>query len=191
MKSYSPQYPDLLERSECLYGRDALDQAMDRIAREISAELADSHPLVLNVPHGGLIFSGHMLTRLNFPLQIDYVHATRYRGELQGKGVRWVAKPGTPLKGRTVLLLDDIFDEGYTLAALRQFCLDEGAERVLAAVLIKKNHARPVASNPPEYSALEVGDRYVFGFGMDYEHEWRNANGVYALRNEDSITSEF
>ena len=155
---------------------------MDRIAKEISDELAKSHPLVLNVPHGGLIFSGHMLTRLNFPLQLDYIHATRYRGALQGKGIRWVAKPGTSLKGRTILLLDDIFDEGYTLSALRQFCLAEGAERVLAAVLIKKNHARPVASNPPEFVALEVGDRYVFGFGMDYEYEWRNANGVYALK---------
>ena len=182
MKKPSPQYPDLLQRAECLYERAALDQAMDRIAREISDKLAERYPLVLNVPHGGLIFSAHMLTRLNFPLQLDYIHATRYRGELQGKGIRWVATPGTPLEGRTILLLDDIFDEGYTLSALRQFCLDEGAERVLAAVLIKKHHARPVAANPPEFVGLEVGDRYVFGFGMDYECEWRNANGIYALK---------
>jgi len=187
----SSAHSDLIARSECLYDRKAIDHAMDRIAVEINDELANSHPLVLNVPHGGLIFSGHLLTRLNFPLQIDYVHATRYRGELQGKGVRWVAKPGRSLKGRTVLLLDDIFDEGYTMSALRQYCLDEGAKRVLVAVLIKKNHPRSVASEPPEFIALEVDDRYVFGFGMDYEHEWRNANGVYALRNEDSITSEF
>jgi len=178
----SSPHSDLIARSECLYDRKAIDRAMDRIALEINDELAGSHPLVLNVPHGGLIFSGHLLTRLNFPLQIDYIHATRYRGELQGKGVRWVAKPGRSLKGRTVLLLDDIFDEGCTMSALRQYCLDEGAERVLVAVLIKKNHPRSVASKPPEFIALEVDDRYVFGFGMDYEHEWRNANGVYALK---------
>jgi hypoxanthine phosphoribosyltransferase len=158
---------------------------MNRIALKISNELASSHPLVLNVPHGGLIFSGHLLTRLNFPLQLDYIHATRYSGELHGKGLRWVAKPETPLQGRVVLLLDDIFDEGNTLAALREYCVEQGAERVLAAVLLKKNHARPIASSPPEFIALEVDDRYVFGFGMDYEHEWRNANGIYALKEQD------
>ncbi len=180
-----PRHAHLLEHAECLYERDALDLAMDRIAGEISDVLADSHPLVLSVPQGGWVFSGHLLTRLNFPLQVDYIHATRYRGALQGSGIHWLAKPSTPLKDRTVLLLDDIFDEGHTMAALRQYCLDEGVERVLVAVLIKKHHPRPVASDPPEFVALEVGDRYVFGFGMDYEHEWRNANGVYALLEKE------
>lgn len=155
---------------------------MDRIAREISNELANSHPLVLNVPHGGLVFSGHLLTRLNFPLQLDYIHATRYRGELQGRGLHWIARPDTPLEDRTVLLLDDIFDEGHTMAALREYCLEQGARQVMTAALLIKNHLRPVACDPPEFVALEVDDRYVFGFGMDYEHEWRNANGVYALK---------
>lgn len=180
----STSLSDLPERSECLYGRATIDQAMDRIAREISAELAGSHPLVLCVPQGGVIFSGHLLTRLNFPLQLDYIHATRYRGELQGQGLHWIATPTTPLKGRTLLLLDDIFDEGCTIAALRDYCLEQGAKRVLTAVLLKKNHPRPLASDPPEFIALEVDDRYVFGFGMDYEHEWRNANGVYALKEQ-------
>jgi len=180
-----PQYPDLLQHSECLFDRQSIDHAIDRLADDVNEKLAGRYPVTLNVPHGGLIFSGHLLPRLRFPLQIDYAHATRYRGKLRGQGIHWVAKPGIPLRDRTVLLLDDIFDEGFTMSALREYCLEQGAEQVLVAVLIKKNHARPIASDPPEFVALEVPDRYVFGFGMDYKHEWRNANGIYVVKERN------
>jgi hypoxanthine phosphoribosyltransferase len=171
-----------LASMDCLYDRGAIDTALDRMAADISAKLADKHPLMLCVLHGGLIFSGHLLTRLQFPLQQDYIHATRYRGQLEGhEKLEWLASPHTSLKDRTVVLLDDILDEGFTLEAIREACLLDGAKAVFTAVLLKKNHPRPVAALKADFVGMEVGDRYVFGFGMDYKHEWRNANGIYAV----------
>lgn len=173
-----------IRQAECLYDRKAIDTALDKIATEIIQQLADKNPLVLCVLHGGLIFSGHLLTRLPFLLQQDYIHATRYCGKQQGGELNWLAPPHESLNGRVILLLDDIFDQGNTLQAIRDYCLAEGAANVYSAVLLKKNHQRSKKIMSPDFVGLEVDDRYVFGFGMDYEHQWRNANGIYALPEE-------
>lgn len=166
-----------------LFDRKVIDAALDTLANGITEQLSDKTPVVLPVLHGGLIMSGHLLTRLHFPLHQDYIHATRYRGATEGSNLQWIAKPLTDLKDRTVLLLDDIFDQGFTLAAINQWCLQQGAAAVQSAVLITKKHQRDVADYRPDYSALSVNDRYVFGFGMDYQHRWRNADGIYAINN--------
>lgn len=174
----------LLAQSECVYDAPAIHAALDRLALQLEEVLSDTHPLVLPVLHGGLIFTGHLLPRLNFPLQQDYVHASRYRGGKQGRELQWFSKPQCSLQGRVVLLLDDIFDEGFTLEALHNFCLQQGAAQVISAVLIKKNHPREVAATQPDFFALEVDDRYCFGFGMDHKHEWRNANGIFVAKED-------
>lgn len=175
---------DFLAQHDCLHDGAAIERALDNMAVQVTARLGDAHPLALCVLHGGLIFAGHLLTRLAFSVEMDYIHATRYRGATTGNELHWLALPRTPLAGRTVLLLDDIFDEGHTLKALHDHCLAQGADRVLTAVLAVKNHPRPKADYAPDFVGLEVGDRYVFGFGMDYKHRWRNANGIYAIRDE-------
>ena len=167
--------------AEPVFTRQDIDAALDRLAARLTADLADSHPVALTVLHGGLVFAGHLLPRLAFRLTTDYVHATRYRGAQRGSELVWIARPATALAGRTVLLLDDIYDEGFTLESLVDFCRDMGAARVVSAVLLRKHHHRPTAALQPDYHALEVDDRYVFGFGMDIHHEWRNANGIYAV----------
>ena len=169
------------ENAVCLHGPEAVHQALDRMAEAITAELGDSLPVVLCVLTGGIIPTGHILTRLSFPLETDYLHATRYRGETSGEAVDWVSKPGISLQGRTVLIIDDILDEGHTLAQVLDFCRDAGASRVLAAVLIEKLHARRVPGVSADFVGLQVEDRYVFGFGMDYRNYMRNLNGIYAL----------
>ena len=169
------------ENAVCLHGPEAVHQALDRMAEAITVELGDSLPVVLCVLTGGIIPTGHILTRLSFPLETDYLHATRYRGETSGKAVDWVSKPGISLQGRTVLIIDDILDEGHTLAQVLDFCRDAGASRVLAAVLIEKLHARRVPGVSADFVGLQVEDRYVFGFGMDYRNYMRNLNGIYAL----------
>ena len=140
--------------------------------------------MALCVLHGGLIFTGHLLTRLQFPLQQDYIHATRYCGQTTGEGLKWLAPPHESLENRTILLLDDIFDQGYTMQAIRDYCLAAGAAAVYSAVLLTKNHPRDKAEMRPDFVGLEVEDRYVFGFGMDYELLWRNANGIYAMTTQ-------
>jgi hypoxanthine phosphoribosyltransferase len=169
------------ENAVCLHGPEAVHRALDRMAEEITAELGDSLPVVLCVLTGGIIPTGHLLTRLPFALQTDYLHATRYRGKTSGEQVNWVGKPGISLSGRTVLIVDDILDEGHTLAQVMDFCRDAGASRVYTAVLIEKLHDRRVPGVAADFVGLQVEDRYVFGFGMDYRNYLRNLNGIYAL----------
>ena len=169
------------ENAVCLHGPEAVQQALDRMAEAITAELGDSFPVVLCVLTGGIIPTGHILTRLSFPLETDYLHATRYRGETSGKQVHWISKPEISLQGRTVLVVDDILDEGHTLEQVLDFCSDAGASRVLTAVLIEKQHDRRVSGVTADFVGLQVEDQYVFGFGMDYRNYFRNLNGIYAL----------
>jgi len=171
----------VLESAELLHAANAVRQALDRMAAAISAELADTHPVVLCVLTGGIIPAGHLLTRITFPLEIDYLHATRYRGATQGEHVQWVCRPGTDLQGRTVLVVDDILDEGHTLADILTFCRDAGATRVYSAVLVEKQHERKADAVTADYVGLSVEDRYVFGFGMDYKGHFRNLDGIYAV----------
>lgn len=164
-----------------LHGPGAIHAALDRMALEITAELDGELPVVLCVLTGGIIPTGHLLTRLSFPLEIDYLHATRYRGETSGAEVHWIAEPGISLQGRTVLVIDDILDEGQTLADVLAYCKSSGAARTYSAVLIQKRHDRRAADVRADFVGLEVVDRYVFGFGMDYKGYLRNHNGIYAL----------
>lgn len=168
--------------ADLLYDWPQIDQALDRMAAEISTDLAGEHPVFLIVMNGALMIAGCLAPRIGVDLEFDYVHASRYRGELTGTSLVWYAKPQSDLRGRTVLLVDDILDEGHTLAELRQYCYDRGAERVLIAVLAIKEHDRCVPDLKANYAGLHVPDRYVFGCGMDYRGRGRNLPGIYALK---------
>ncbi len=170
----------VLATAERLYGEAEVEAALDRVAAGVRQALADSNPIVMVVLHGALVFAGHLLPRLSFPLSLDYVHATRYRGATQGGELSWVAGPTMPVAQRTVLLLDDILDEGTTLAAIADELCARGAQRVVKAVLVTKQRARPEGL-AADFSGLDVPDRYVFGCGMDYEGYFRNTKAIYAL----------
>ena len=172
---------DIRANAVCIHDAASVNRALDRVAADITDRLGEALPVILCVLSGGIIPMGHLLTRLQFPLEIDYLHVTRYRGDTHGKDVQWVCKPGISLAGRTVLVVDDILDEGHTLASILAHCEQEGARQVLSAVLIQKLHGRRVPEITADYVGLEVDDRYVFGFGMDYKGYLRNLNGIYAL----------
>jgi len=172
----------VLEDAELLHDAEAVRQALDRMAAAITAELANTNPLVVCVLTGGIIPAGHLLTRLTFPLQIDYLHATRYRGATKGEHVQWVCWPQTRLAGRTVLVVDDILDEGHTLADVLAHCREAGALQAYSAVLVEKLHERRDAAISADFVGLHVADRYVFGFGMDYKGHFRNLDGIYAVK---------
>ena len=173
----------VLSEADLLVTEADVEAAIRRMAQEITAQLKESDPILLCVMNGGLIFSGQLLTRLVFPLEVDYVHATRYGHETEGGGLDWIVKPQLELKGRTVLLLDDILDEGVTLAAIADYCLRQGAAKVLMAVLVEKLHLRKVTPGMrADFTGIEVGDRFLFGYGLDYKGYWRNAPGIYAVK---------
>jgi hypoxanthine phosphoribosyltransferase len=172
----------LLADADLLVTESEVSTAIDRIAEEITNQLKDSNPILLCIMNGGLIFTGQLLTRLVFPLEVDYVHATRYGHETNGTHLHWTVRPQLDLKDRIVLLLDDILDEGVTLAAIAEYCRQQGAAQVLMAVLVEKLHLRKVTPGMhADFIGIEVGDRFLFGYGLDYKGYWRNAPGIYAV----------
>lgn len=171
---------EVLRQADCLYTHVEVEQALDALAAAVTNRLADAHPLVVCVMNGGVVPFGKLLPKLSFPLQTDYVHATRYGRGLTGGDLHWTAGPRVPLRGRTVLLVDDILDEGITLAGIEARFLAEGARVVHKAVLVRKQRALPPAIEA-DFVGLSVPDRYVFGYGMDYKGYLRNAPGIYAL----------
>lgn len=177
----SKEINQVYQEADCLYNRVAVEQALDRMAQAMTMDLHDKNPLILCVMTGGIIPMGQLLTRLDFPLQIDYVHASRYRGETSGGKLHWMHHPAFSLKHRNVVLVDDILDEGITLDAIIEYCWEEGANDVKSAVLVNKLHERKNHIKA-DYVGLDVEDRYLFGFGMDYHDYLRNAAGIYAVK---------
>ena len=173
----------VFNEADCLYDDEQVEAAIQRMGREITASLGDSNPLVFCVMNGGLVITGKLLTEMPFPLEASYVHATRYRDQLTGSTLDWKVRPTQDVTGRTVLIIDDILDEGHTLDAIVDFCKDAGAERVLTAVLVDKKHNRKARPDlKADFCGLEIVDRYIFGYGLDYKGYWRNAKGIYALK---------
>ena len=181
MSITSEEARQVLAEAECCYTRSQVEQALDKMAQAITATLQDKNPLLLCVLNGGLIVTSELLLRLPFPLNYDYIHATRYRGETRGGELNWIAKSSHSLKDRHVLIIDDILDEGLTLAALVKFGMQEGAASVHTAVLVNKLHDRK-ADLQADFVGLDVEDRYVFGYGMDYKDYLRNVPGIYAVK---------
>lgn len=183
MSFTTDELEQILSRSELLYSAEQIGQTLDTMASQINQRLQHAQPLVLCVMSGAVIFTGHLLTRLDCYPEVDYVHATRYGDQTSGSTLDWRAYPNTELKDRTILILDDILDEGVTLKAIIEYCHEQGAKEVLTAVLVQKKHDRCVDDLVSDFVGLEVEDRYVYGFGMDYKSQLRHLNGVYALRD--------
>jgi hypoxanthine phosphoribosyltransferase len=178
--SVNPQ--QYLKQAEIIYDEVAVNRAISSIANQLNQYYIEEMPLVLCVMSGATYFTGQLLPQMNFPLELDYVQATRYQGELQGKALNWVVRPKVTIKKRSVLILDDILDEGFTLQAIIEQCQSLGAKEIKSAVLVEKelNISKPIQA---DYVGLTVPDRYVFGCGMDIHGWWRNLPAIYALKS--------
>lgn len=173
------QAEEVLRRADRLYAPEEVETALDRMAIGISRDLAATDPILVCIMTGGVVPFGKLLPRLRFPLQIDYVHATRYGSTLTGGQLQWLVGPTKDPSGRVVVLIDDILDEGTTLAGIEERYHAAGAIAIHKAVLILKRRER-VHDVKVEFIGLEVPNRYVFGYGMDYKGYLRNAPGIYA-----------
>ena len=179
LQTRNPQH--LLAQSQIIHSTAAVESSITRLSQEISTVLVEACPVVICVMGGGIVFAGQLLTQLSFPLEIDYVHASRYANETSGSALVWKALPKSDLTGRTVLLVDDILDEGITLLEIQQKCLALGAKEVYCAVLVDKklNKLKPIQAH---FVGLEVPNAYVFGYGMDVYGCLRNLPAIYALQ---------
>lgn len=177
-----PPLAAALASADLLFDRATLEGVIADLGRGIDAALGGERAVFLTVMNGALVFGGHLALAIRTDVEFDYVHATRYRGATSGKELHWLREPQVSLKDRVVLLVDDILDEGHTLKAVRDDCLRRGASRVLVVTLCCKKHDRLVEGITADFNGVELPDRYVFGFGMDYYEQGRNLPGIYALR---------
>lgn len=175
----------VFSKATCLYSKIEVDHAIEKMAADITHKLSDTNPIFLCVVIGGIVPLGNLLPRLDFPLEMDYVHATRYRKAISGKDVQWLAKPHTQIKNRTIIVVDDVLDGGVTLAEIIQYCKEEGAKNVYSVVLVDKEGARLPGGLPKaDFCGLKAENRYLFGFGMDYKGYLRNAPGIFMIAAE-------
>ncbi len=173
---------DTRNGADRLFSISEVETSIDRMAVAITERLRYRNPLVLTVMTGGMIATGMLITRLDFPLELDYIHLTRYGDKTTGGKVEWIRQPPRDLAGRTVLVVDDLLDHGITLQAAVDRCTHNGALEVLTAVLLVKSVPERPGLRETDFHGLTSDDRYVFGMGMDYKNYWRNSPGIFAVR---------
>jgi hypoxanthine phosphoribosyltransferase len=171
----------LLQEAELLCDAECVQREVGRMAGEITAALAAEFPVVLSVMGGAAVFTGSLLPRLEFPLEFGAIEVTRYNNDIQGREITWRLAPRDNVRGRSVLVIDDILDEGITLAAIHRKLTEMGAAKVYSAVFADKDLGRekPIRA---DFVGVTVPNRYVFGFGMDAYGLWRNLPAVYAMK---------
>lgn len=173
----------LLERSRVIFDRDQVRAAVDRMAAEINSHYGDRRIVLVGVMTGAILPMAWLATRLQMPLAMDFVHATRYRGGLHGSELEYRVPPRLNLEDRDVLVVDDIFDEGNTLAAIKGSVERRRARSVSTAVLVRKMHDRGLPRDYCDFVGLDVPDVYVYGCGMDAYEEWRHLDHILALED--------
>ncbi len=172
---------NIQKTADLLYSESEIEAAISKIAKNISIQLEGKQPIILCVMNGGVVVTGKLLPQLTIPCTFDAINASRYRNEISGGTIKWIQKPASNLNNQCVLIIDDILDEGFTLEAIVNYCKDQGASSIYTAVLVdkKRGHTKPIMA---DFVALEVENRYLFGYGMDYKGYLRNAPGIYACK---------
>ena len=174
-------------QARCLHPGHDVDEMIVGLGSQITEQFQDMNPIVLCIMTGGLVFCGKLLPHLNFPMEFDYAHATRYNDDVEGSILEWRALPTRNLKGRHILIVDDIFDVGHTLAGVVESCKAQGALSVSTAVMVNKNHNRKHdAEFKADFVGFETGDYYLFGYGMDYKGYLRNAPGIFSVSEDET-----
>ena len=163
---------ELISESSLIYSNKKISDAISNIADNCNSILSDQEVTILPVMNGALIFSGQLIPKL--------IHTSRYLNNEGQKTVNWIYEPNLDLiKNKTVLVIDDILDEGITLNNIKKKLIEIGAKQVLIAVLFDKKIDK-IKSIKPDFFGLEVPDAYVYGFGLDFKGIGRNIPHLYA-----------
>jgi hypoxanthine phosphoribosyltransferase len=176
-----PDPRELLKRSSVIADRQQVEAAIDRMATAVNDHYGDREITLLIVMTGAVMSAAWLAAKLRMPVQMDFVHATRYAGQTEGGEIEFRVPPRLNIEGHDVLIIDDIYDIGLTLQMIEKYCESRGARTVNSAVLVRKVHDRETTAKRPEFVGMEVKDKYIFGCGMDaYEH-WRHLDEIWAL----------
>jgi hypoxanthine phosphoribosyltransferase len=182
----SKRFSEVHERATCIYTKKEVDEALDRMAQEMKERIGDTDPVFICILLGGIVPLGNLLPRLDFQMEINYIHVSSYGVENKIGDLHWKAEPTIDLSGRTVVVVDDILDTGSTLKAAVDYCKEKGAKEVYTSVLLDKHKPRkPGAVEEADFKALTIEDKFVYGYGLDYSEYLRNAPGIYSVAPED------
>lgn len=174
-----PAFPD----AKKIISSAEVEQAIAKIAAQLQPIVDEGKCVLLGVMLGAMLPLTRLSQLLHGDFMLDTCHATRYQSGLSGKELSWLKQPSVDLTDCTVIVVDDIFDQGITLEAVVAAATSNQAKRVYSAVLASKLHDRQLSDYRPDFCALTVPDRYVFGCGMDYRGHWRHLPDIYALRD--------
>lgn len=173
------------ESAELIFSSLQIADAIESMARTLQKKIENKDAIVLCVMNGGLMVTSDILRGLGNDVRVDYLHVARYRDRIVGGSLHWHKEPQLSLQDQTIVLVDDIYDEGYTLEEVVSYCKRQGAREVITAVLLLKEKSNRSVTMKPDIYGLEVCDRYVFGYGMDYKGYLRNLPAIYALKEID------
>jgi len=172
---------DILKNSTLIADQREVAKAVDRLAEAVNAYYGDREIILLIVMTGAVMPAAWLASKLKMPIQMDFVHATRYAGQTEGGEIEFRVPPRLNLEGHDVLIIDDIYDIGLTLQMIEGYCESRGARSVNSAVLVRKVHDRETTGRLPEFIGMEVEDKYIFGCGMDIYEHWRHLDEIRAL----------
>ena len=169
--------------ADLIFSTHQISVAIDAMALQVDEQIDNEPAIIICVMNGGLMLMSDLMRKLESELRMDYLQVARYRDQTVGGSLHWHKEPQLSLQDQVVVLVDDIYDEGYTLEEVVSYCKRKGAKKVITAVLLlKQKESRNVTMRPDIYG-LEVVDRYVFGYGMDYKGALRNLPAIYAIKD--------
>jgi len=176
-----PSWKNVLDQAECLATRSQVNAAIEKLAAQIASDYYEKNPIILCVMNGGLYITAALTERLDIPLRLDYIHASRYRGETQGKDLQWFKMPAFNLANEHVLVVDDVYDNGITLLEIEKELSKQNPASLKSLVLVNKLHQYKPPGFQVTYVGMELDNKYLFGCGMDYYGHWRHLPQIFAI----------
>ena len=175
---------EILENSTLIADKREVEAAVEFLGEAVNAHYGDREIILLIVMTGAVMPAAWVAAKLKMPVQMDFVHATRYAGQTEGGEIEFRVPPRLNLEGHDVLIIDDIYDIGLTLQMIEGYCESRGARSVNSAVLVRKIHDRETTGTLPKFIGMEVEDKYIFGCGMDVYENWRHLDEIRALEGD-------
>jgi len=167
-----------------LFDGPAIHKRLDEIATQITADYSDRKLVVIAILTGTLMFTSDLLRRIPLPLKLNCLSVASYHGKTQTSGEVFFKELSVPeVAGQDVLILDDILDTGYTLAAVREKLETARPRSIRVCVLLSKRKRR-ARNVDADYTGFEIDDEFVVGYGLDFRERYRNLPYIGVLRKE-------
>ena len=167
-----------------LLSEEQIQAKVMELAKQLSEEYADKDPVFVGVLKGVVVFFGDMIKRINIPCQIDFMWISSYEGT-ESTGMQVKRDVSENLKGRHVVILEDIFDTGSSLEFTYRHLLEkEPASVKICTLLDKPDRRRPGITVKPDYVGFTIPNEFVVGYGLDFNEHYRNLPYIGVLKPE-------